>query len=312
VRDFLKTADLIDPVRAAFGSDRRPLAVTRLEGGSTKGVYRVALDDGSTTLAYRWHPDENFWPARTEIDVGPFQQDAGRASFVSRNRQLTALGVRVPAVFHVDESADIALVEDLSGGTLEELIERDAAAGQIALEKLGAMLHRMHSHTAAVPGPPTERFITERGRRALATSAARVPRIAAVEEQLAYELSVRSEAVRPRAEHGLIHGEIGPDHVMVDAAGEPVLIDIEATRFFDVEWEHAFLELRFGPHYPMLRTVPLDPARLQLSRLVEYLSLVAGPLLLLDGDFPHRDFMLEIAEVNADRALACLGGGSPF
>ena len=76
--------------------------------------------------------------------------------------------------------------------------------------------------------------------------------------------------------------------------------------FFDVEWEHAFLELRFGPLYPLLRTVPLDPARMQLSRLVQYLSLVAGPLLLLDGDFPHRDLMLDIAAWNTERVLACL------
>ena len=312
MRDFLSPADLTEPVRAAFGSDRRPQSVTRLPGGSTKGVYRVLLDDGATTLAYHWHPDENFWPARLGIDVGPFRQDAARASFVSRNRQLTALGVRVPRLFHVDESADIALVEDLSGGTLEALLESDPAAGRAGLEQLRTMLHTMHTHTATVPGPSTEHFITERGRRALVTAAARVPRIAAVQEQLAYELSERSAAVTPRARHSLIHGEVGPDHVMINSAGEVVLIDIEATMFFDVEWEHAFLELRFGPHYSMLSTVPLDPARRQLSRLVQYLSLVAGPLLLLDGDFPHRDFMLGIAEGNADRALACLGGGSPF
>jgi hypothetical protein len=280
--------------------------VTRLEGGSTKGVYRVTLDDGSTTLAYRWHADENFWPAQSVLDIGPFVPDAGRASFVERHKQLTGLGVRVPKLVYLDESTDLALVEDLRGGTLEALLARDAAKGRGALDRLASMLRRMHSDTATVSGPSSEEFITERGRRSLAEAAARVPRIAAVQNRLAYELSARSAAVTPRPANGLIHGELGPDHVLLDDAGEPVLIDIEATMHFDVEWEHSFLELRFGDFYPLLHTVELDPARLQLSRLVQYLSLVAGPLLLLDGDFPHREGMLDIAEGNTTRVLACL------
>jgi hypothetical protein len=36
------------------------------------------------------------------------------------------------------------------------------------------------------------------------------------------------------------------------------------------------------------------------------LSLVAGPLRLLDGDFPDRMFMQEIAEHNAKEALGLL------
>ena len=306
MRNFLTCDDLVDHVRAAFGSDRRPRAVTRLEGGSTKGVYRVTLDDGSTTLVYRWHADENFWPAQSVLDIGPFVPDAGRAAFVERHRQLTGLGVRVPKLVHLAESAGLALVEDLRGGTLEALLARDAAKGRRVLDRLTSMLRRMHSDTATVAGPSSEEFITERGRRSLAEAAARVPRIAAVQNQLAYELSARSAAITPRPANGLIHGELGPDHVLLDDAGEPVLIDVEATMHFDVEWEHAFLELRFGEFYPLLHTVELDPARLQLSRLVQYLSLVAGPLLLLDGDFPHRDGMLDIAEENTARVLACL------
>ncbi|MCW2942748.1 MAG: aminoglycoside phosphotransferase [Actinomycetia bacterium] len=36
------------------------------------------------------------------------------------------------------------------------------------------------------------------------------------------------------------------------------------------------------------------------------LSLVAGPLRLLDGDFPDRDAMIRIAEYNLQQALAFL------
>jgi hypothetical protein len=85
------------------------------------------------------------------------------------------------------------------------------------------------------------------------------------------------------------------------ADGRPVLIDIEGAMFFDVEWEHVFLRLRFGRHY---RPAPgLDPARLALYRPAMHLSLVEGPLRLLEGDFPHRDAMLAIAEHNVNCVL---------
>ncbi|GAA3504094.1 hypothetical protein GCM10019016_112070 [Streptomyces prasinosporus] len=50
----------------------------------------------------------------------------------------------------------------------------------------------------------------------------------------------------------------------------------------------------------------LDPARLDLHLLAMRLSLVAGPLRLLDGGFPHRTEMRDIAEHNAREALAAL------
>jgi hypothetical protein len=138
----------------------------------------------------------------------------------------------------------------------------------------------------------------------LAQAAARVPRVAAVHRQLADLLGELAAAVRPRRQYGLIHGELGPDHVLIDAAGDPVLIDIEGVMYFDIEWEHVFLQVRFGEHYRWLRTGELDDDRLRLYRLALHLSLVAGPLRLLDGDFPDRDAMLEIVESHTDKALA--------
>ncbi|MGC5019168.1 hypothetical protein [Micromonospora sp. DT47] len=112
----------------------------------------------------------------------------------------------------------------------------------------------------------------DRALRHLAESVRRVDRIAALEHRLADLLRELFEAVAPRAGYALIHGELGTDHVLVDDHDEPVLIDIEGVMFLDVEWEHAFLELR-----------------------------------LLDGDFPDRVFMRDIADHASDRLLSRLG-----
>ncbi|GAA3963614.1 phosphotransferase [Actinoplanes auranticolor] len=308
MRAFVTTEDLHDLVRDTYGTDRRLHELARLAGGTTKGVYRLTLDDGATVLLYRWAAEENFWPAQTGLDVGPFQADAGRDGFVRCHALLHELGVRVPEI--VALGPDRALVEDVRGGTLEALLERDATAGRQIVGRLGEMLRTMHSHrspTFGFPGETPAGFARQRGLNCLVEAAARDPRIAAARSRLEEELHKRFAAVRPRSGYGLIHGELGPDHVLIGPGGEPVLIDIEAAMFFDVEWEHAFLELRFGPLYPALRTVGPDPARLALYRLVHYLSLVAGPLQLIEGDFPHAAFMREIAEGNARRALAEVG-----
>jgi hypothetical protein len=43
-----------------------------------------------------------------------------------------------------------------------------------------------------------------------------------------------------------------------------------------------------------------------LYMLTQRLSLTAGPLRMLDSDFPNREFMEEIAEYNLNEALALL------
>ena len=95
--------------------------------------------------------------------------------------------------------------------------------------------------------------------------------------------------------------------MLLDDAGRPVLVDIEGLATFDVEWEHAFAGIRFGDRYDALRLPGLDPARLRFYRLAHHLSLVAGPLRLLDGDFPDRRFMLDIAATHTEKVLGYLG-----
>lgn len=138
----------------------------------------------------------------------------------------------------------------------------------------------------------------------LAEGAQRRPELARAASRLERRLGEFFDRVQPRPEHGVIHGELGPDHVLVDEEETPVLIDIEGLMYFDAEWEHAFLQLRFGDLYAHLERPGLDPARMDLYVLAHHLSLVAGPLRLLEGDYPGRQEMLDIAEYHLGRALA--------
>ncbi|MEU1231160.1 phosphotransferase [Streptomyces sp. NPDC005828] len=327
MRRFAEREDLSVLVGDALGAGCRVVAVDRLRGGSRKGVYRVLVDGSRLTsvIVYSWAAEENFWPGGQPVDsTDPFAPASGLTPFLAAQRSLDSLGVRVPRVLMADDSerrypAHVAVVEDVAGGTLEALFATDPSRAAAALDDLAGMLGAMHRHRAprygrvdllgqdgTEAGVPCEQLVLDRALRDLHEAAGRGGGIAAAADALHDRLHELAARVGPRTEYGLIHGELGPDHVLVDGDGRPVLIDIEGLMHFDIEWEHVFLRLRFGEHYAALSRQGLDPQRIDLYELAMRLSLVAGPLRLLDGDFPDRALMQEIAEHNAEEALALL------
>lgn len=318
--------DLAAVARAALGSDRKIKGVTRLAGGSAKGVYRLTMNDHSTVIAYRWEASENYWPqAANENDVAdPFSPGNGIGLFAAARSRLASLGLRVPEIYLLDRDrayhpADIAIVEDFPGENLLARWERDPVAAEPTLARLREGLAAMRGYRGAGPGkvsfidaggtprwPTCEEAVLALGLRCVA-EAQRDRRIADHGERLRDRLHNLAATVRPRAEYSVVHGELGFDHVLVDADGSPVIIDIEDLMYFDAEWEHVYLQVRLGRDWA--RTVgadDLDEDRLALYMLAQRLFLVAGPMRLLAGDFPDRAFMRGIIERNLNEALALL------
>ncbi|WP_431964834.1 phosphotransferase [Actinacidiphila sp. bgisy160] len=329
MRGFVEAEELSGAVRHAVGADCRVVGVDRLRGGSKKGVYRVRLKGGGTAsvIVYRWADEENFWPgdgADGDDATDPLAPASGLVPFLAAHRGLREIGARVPRLLWAVDAADrhatgIAVVEDIAGGTLEALFTTDPGRAEAVLKDLARTLDLMQRHIAprfgrvdvlerggVALGKSCEELVLDRALRDLAEAAGRDSRIMAARSRLDDRLKALRALVTPRTEYGLIHGELGPDHVLVGAEAGAVLIDIEGLMYFDVEWEHVFLRLRFGNHYAALVRPGLDPRRLDLYMLAMRLSLVAGPLRLLDGDFPDRGFMRGIAEHNLREALALL------
>ncbi|MFF6951450.1 phosphotransferase family protein [Streptomyces iakyrus] len=324
----LTTTDLAPLARAALGQGRTLTGVERLRGGTKKGVYRLILDDDSTAIAYLWSADEDYWDQPDPDPRDVFSHGTGLGLFTAAHDRLAAAGVRTPRLRFADSThthlpADAAVVEDLTGGSLEDALARDPAGAPQALERTAELLATLHSHTgprfgkvAVVDdggssyGVSCEQRVTEGALRSVAEAAARDPRAAAARRELEKEIHALAAEVRPRDRHTLVHGELGADHVLLTPGGQPALIDIEGLMYFDVEHEHVFLRLRFGPHYDALRAPGLDEARLRLYRLAMHLGLVSGPLTLIEGDFPHPGRMREIAEHNLHQALSLLKSAS--
>jgi hypothetical protein len=324
-RRFADVESMRSVVRATFGRGRRLLGVERLAGGSKKGAYRLRMDDGATVLVYVWDDSEDYWqgvlPAGADDPADPFSHASGLALFEAAARRLASSGVRCPEIVFTDRSravypADIAVVEDVPGGRLEALLEEDPAAAERPMAVLADWLAAM----AAVRSPSfgkvafvdaggrspwtsCERVMLDHSLAQLWEIAGRDQRAAGAQGRLEETLHSLAEPIEPRVAAALIHGELGPDHVLLDRRGEPVLIDIEGARYFDVEAEHVWMRMRFGEHYAKLNRGGLDKDRLRLYQLCMHLDLVAGPLRIADSSHPEREWFRSLAEHHLKRAL---------
>jgi hypothetical protein len=151
-RRFADAESLRPVVRAAFGKGRSLLGAERLAGGSKKGAYRLTMDDGGTALIYAWADSEDYWrgvlPEGADDPADPFSHASGLALFEAAARRLASAGVRCPEILFTDRSralypADIAVVEDVAGGTLEALLEKDPVAAERPLSVLADWLAAM-------------------------------------------------------------------------------------------------------------------------------------------------------------------------
>jgi len=310
-------------LQTGLGSAHRIASLTRLRGGTKKGVYRAILDDRSV-IVYVWATSENYWPAG-DPDVAPTASDpfadaSGADLFAVSHQYLQSLGIRTPELSLLDTSrrespADIAIVEDIQGGTLQEHWQRQPDDAARITTELGEMLRTIHAHRSSRFGKLAsidnqapqdarcEQLVLVRALGHLDHAAGHIDRLREAHERLEQTLRSMAADIPLRSEYGLIHGELGPDHVLVDAHGHPAIIDIEGLMFFDVEWEHAFLEFRFDEHYRHLWQDGLDHARLRFYTLCLHVSLCSGSLRLLEGDFPQRDEMMGIVKWNVSKAL---------
>lgn len=326
--ELFETDALQRLVDGALGPGFRIRGVTRLRGGTKKGVFRVSFDAGRSIILYVWGASENLWPAIEFPQLDPFSDTSGLDLFEAAHQILTASGVRTPGILYVDRSAtdipnDMALVEDIGDCSLADLLADDPVAAAHPMNELRSALDVMRSATGprigkvGVSDQPAgsalslnrscETIVLDRALEDLESAAHQLSTLADMRNTVANALSDAAAEVMARDDLSVVHGELGPDHVLVDGDGRSFIIDIEGLMYFDVEWEHVFLKIRFPDHYKQLRPDGLDEGRLALYQLAYHLALVAGPLRFLGTDLSDRARMERIIEWNLGQVLSLAG-----
>ncbi|MBB3126419.1 hypothetical protein FHS19_001073 [Paenibacillus rhizosphaerae] len=313
----ISESDLTDYANRVFGSGYAISRITRLNGGAQKVVYQLDFLNGFSCMLYVWDLSMNYFREEIE-DSDHDMRSYGADLFDENNRILTQLGIPTPELYdlnqeHREYAFDYALVERIDGSKAEDYFAQpDTTDKQRLFRRIGEMAARMHDCVRDVHGrpgqnkPPRKSCQQELGDNAvrqIAYAASYLPEIAAAKEGLMSVLQEFSSRIHPRTSYGLIHGELGPDHILVNPNLEPYLIDIEGVTYFDIEHEHSFLEFRFGEYYRYFRQDHLDPDRMAFYRLHHHISLIGGGLKLLHRGFPDRPFAQGIVDHHLKCAL---------
>lgn len=314
----LDQTDLQAYVGKILGTGYVVANVSKMHGGAQKVVYKIDCGNGFSCVLYVWDLTHNYFQEEIRNDTLD-ELSYGSHLFELNHTFLTKKGIRTPALYDLNKERnrypfDYALVEYIDGPKAEAYFEHsDSQVRHQLFERLGEILTGMHAIERQAYGKldrigrNTDGCHLQQLNNAavqLSYAAQHIDSIRANQDKLLDTLHELEARIEPRSRYGFIHGELGPDHILVNERLEPYLIDIEGASFFDIEHEHSFLEFRFRDHYRYLKNDALDPNRMLFYRLHHHISLTSGGLKLLHRGFPDQQFAKGLAEYHSQRALS--------
>jgi hypothetical protein len=318
----LDQTDLQEYMGKVFGTGYLVSNVTKMHGGAQKVIYKIDCSNGFSCVLYVWDLAMNYFQEEIESE-GVNQQSYGGDLFAQNNKYLTQQGIRTPALYDLNKSRnrypfDYALVEYVDGPKAEVYFNHsDPRVQDKVFQRVGDMLSSMHTNVRHTYGElnrsgsnieKCHQLQIKNVERELAYASQHIDSIGANQSKLLDILYEFESRIEPRNRYGFIHGELGPDHVLVNDNLETYLIDIEGAEFFDIELEHSFLEFRFGDYYRYLKNDTLDPNRMLFYRFYHHISLTSGGLKLLHRGYPDQQFAEGLADHHSRCALRFIDG----
>lgn len=306
-------------VEQVFGGDYHPEEAVQMHGGAQKVVYLIRCSNGFRFILYVWDLQSNYF--REEIERQepdkPISGYGGK-QFQAAHDCLRQLQVPTPELYHFEAAGlrckdEFAFVEYIEGAEASEFFQAESKIQGQIFESLADMLNRMHRHTrgqwgtvydpmpeapAGCHGPLLAEIVKEVDYLSL-----HVAEFHRLRDKMDAVLADMVARIAPRSSYGFIHAELGPNHVLVDHKLQPYLIDIDGARFFDVEYEHSFMEFRFDNYERYLRQEHLDRNRMVFYKLCHHISYSAGPHRLLQRGYPDGELVKQIMNSNTQKAL---------
>lgn len=313
----LDQSDLQEYMEKVFGASYLVSSVTKMHGGAQKVVYKIDCSNGFSSVLYVWDLTMNYFQEeRQNQDIN--ESSYGSDLFELNNMFLIQQGIRTPALYDLNTERkrypyDYALVEYVAGQKAETYFHlSDSRVQDKLFQRLGDMLASMHTNKRDTYGKLNHKTINsenchlvqmKNAKAQLSYASQHLDCIRVNRSKLLDTLYELESKIKPRIQYGFIHGELGPDHVLVNDRLEPFLIDIEGAMFFDIEHEHTFLELRLGDFYRYVKNNTLDSNRILFYRFHHHISLASGGLKLLHRGFPVQQFAKDLVDHHSRCAL---------
>lgn len=239
-----------------FGKEYELASLERILGGAQKYTYLAKCTNGFEFAIYQWDKGTTYFENN---DKNAVFCSSSAMLFQSNNELMRKHGVLTPKLFYMDRSrrecdSEYAFVEYISGHDMDFIIEKEPERLQEVLESLSDSIDRLHGIKSAVAGQigrmQTQDFdIISFELEDIRQNSDYLQKYDKEYADLYIQVEAKAMEcagkLEKRKEYTFIHGELGPNHVIVDKDNNAYLIDIEGAKFCDVEEELSFLNIRF-------------------------------------------------------------------
>src|SRR5690606_22537155 len=243
--------DLQSYVKMVFGTGFTVSNVTQMHGGAQKVVYKIDFDNGYTCVLYAWDLALNYFKKEIENE-DLHSRSYGGDLFEQNNKLLTEIGIPTPALYDLNRERsrypfDYALVEYVEGKKLDAYINQtDKEANYELFQQVGNMVGKMHANERDIFGKVNEirndikqchELQMQKSKADLRYISQYIDNFKINHNKLLEKLQELESRITYRNRYGFTHGELGPDHFIVNNKLVPYVIDIEGAEFFDIEYE---------------------------------------------------------------------------
>ncbi len=240
-----------------FGEEYELESMKRILGGAQKYTYLAKCTNGFVFVIYQWDKSTTYFENNDESAV--FCSNSADL-FQSNNELMRMHGVLTPELFYMDKSrsecdCEYAFVEYVDGQDVDYIMEKEPERLDDVLKSLSNSIDRLHSIKNGVVGQVGRMqdadfnliaFELEDIHQNSMYLQQNDSRYADIYIQVEKKAREYAKELENRNEYTFIHGELGPNHVIVDKDNKAYLIDIEGAKFYDVEEELSFLDMRFN------------------------------------------------------------------
>ncbi|WP_416150105.1 phosphotransferase [Salipaludibacillus sp. HK11] len=304
-----------------FGTEYIIKRVSKVHGGAQKTVYKIDCTNKFSCILYLWDIIDNYFKEE-KVREHENERSFGSDLFQINNEYFFNQGITSPILYDLNDKReaypfDFALVEFVEGEKLESYLDNslpDSVQEELLIQ-VGSLIQKMHSVKGNTYGNllskdsgknPCHQIQLMNAKEHLIYTSLYLEQFENNFTKLNEVLQKLELLIVPRNEYGFIHWELGPDHILVNDEMEPFLINIEGAKFYDLEYEHSFLKIRFGEQYQYLKDKSLDPNRMLFYRFYHHISLTAGGLKLLNRGFPNQSFAKLLIDYHSKSVLRFL------
>lgn len=312
---LIEKEDLSSRVKKVFGEEYIIKEITRLYGGTKKGTFKVDCTNEFSFILYIWDLRTTYF-SNYQDKSNLFNQGGARLFAISE-KVFEKEGIPTQKLYYINStkekySFDYAFVQYIQGREIKRYIKEGHPSLAKHLERLSNEIKKLHSIKSQFAGLPEdlyennfccEGYILERIDNDIEYLIRNSKDVALGQKEIRNCYRNLYNKIKPRKEYVLIHGELGPNHVLVGDDDKMYFIDVDRVKYFDIEYEASFLEFKFGEYYKYLKEENLDIDRVNFYRFSHHISYLSGAYQLKETNYFEEQEIEKVIRHNLDEIL---------